>query len=566
MKSFFCTLLFFLLFWNLARAQDLQWVNGLVGATFSNMMEMTTDADGNVILFGNFEGIANFDPKGSGMELDSGISEDFFLAKYENNGKLIWIKQFIAEGNAYEKNKATGLMIDPNGYILISGAFANSLELDNENLQNATGNLNAFIAQFDTDGNLNWQHALKSDDKVEPFELGLDQQNNIILTGYFTGTTDFDPSENIASLSVEGDPFNRDAFILKLDNLGNFLWVKKIGSTANDEANSLTITSENDIVLTGYFSGMVDFDTDENEESFLMSTGNVDIFLAKYDSDGNYIFAKRYGSATTLTVAEQGYAVVTDDDNSIYFAGVFREELILDESSSDGTLIGNGNSDAFLAKLNQDGDFLWANCICGPEYEAAYDLSLGLQNDIYLIGHFGGILDFDPGDGTQLRSSNGGIDVFTTSYNRNDGSLTWAHTIGGDSSFGDSGRSVTVDNNGALYLAGSFYGELDFADETLNANNNRGIFFTRFATGVAAAEPTLDKETLLYPNPFQDQIHINVDEQTHLRMIDGVGRLVLEQTVSKGSYSLQYSGAPGIYYVELISKNSANSLPILKLE
>lgn len=120
---------------------------------------------------------------------------------------------------------------------------------------------------------------------------------SIYTTGSFEGTADFDPGGGIYNLTSEG---GADIFISKLDPTGNFYWAKNIGSTNQDRGVSIAVDAFENLYITGYFTGTVDFDPGSGIYN-LVSKGSNDIFVAKFTSMGELVWAKRFKLHRLLT-------------------------------------------------------------------------------------------------------------------------------------------------------------------------------------------------------------------------------------------------------------------------
>ncbi|MBK7966356.1 MAG: hypothetical protein IPK10_14450 [Bacteroidetes bacterium] len=112
----------------------------------------------------------------------------------------------------------------------------------------------------------------------------IDHNGNIYVLGWCTGSIDLDPSAVSNFTSAYGD---RDIFLAKYDSVGNYIWGFGLGSIGQDEGSVITLDSLGNIIIAGRFSSTVDFDPSVNI-NIKVSNGNRDIYLAKYDSSGNF--------------------------------------------------------------------------------------------------------------------------------------------------------------------------------------------------------------------------------------------------------------------------------------
>jgi hypothetical protein len=129
----------------------------------------------------------------------------------------------------------------------------------------------------------------------ETLSIAVDRSGNIISSGYFNGTADFNPGAGTESLTSLG---SIDAFVSKLDSSGNFLWAKRIGNSGGDNAKSVGVDTDGNVLIAGDFSGTVDFDPSDGTAN-LTSNGQGDIFISKFDPAGNFLWVKGFGGTST---------------------------------------------------------------------------------------------------------------------------------------------------------------------------------------------------------------------------------------------------------------------------
>ena len=131
-------------------------------------------------------------------------------------------------------------------------------------------------------GGTGWDHGSRTDE---------DANGNVYAIGTFEGTVDFDPGAGIFNLTSAG---SSDVFISKLDGKGSLLWAKRIGGPGDDYGVGLYVSPAGDFYITGDFSATADFDPGAGTLN-LTSAGNVDIYIAKYNSSGELVWAKAMG-------------------------------------------------------------------------------------------------------------------------------------------------------------------------------------------------------------------------------------------------------------------------------
>ncbi len=278
-----------------------------------------------------------------------------------------------------------------------------------------------------------------------------DTTGNVYFTGAFTGTVDFDPGTDIAFLTASGI----DIFIAKLDADGNYIWAKKLGGSLGDEGFGIAIDSSDNVYITGVFYERIIVDTLTGTVE-LNSAGASDIFIAKLDSSGNFIWAKNMGGPSH----DQGNAIALDALGNVCTTGFFKETADFDpEIVGIHELNAEGGKDIFISKLDASGNFIAAMSMGGNSDDVANSIALDASGNIFTTGFFKDKADFNPKAGIHKLVSEGGKDIFISKLDANANFLA-AKKIGGSGS--DEGNSIIVDANGNIHMTGHFSGTVDF--------------------------------------------------------------------------------------------------------
>ena len=307
-----------------------------------------------------------------------------------------WAKQ--AGGTYWDEG--CDIAIDSSGNSYVTGFFKETASFGSTNLT-SSGQDDIFVAKLDSSGNWLWTKQAGGTNYDGGYSIAIDSSGNSYVTGYFRGTASFGNT----TLTSSGQD---DIFVAKLDSNGNWLWAKKAGGTNNDEGHGIATDSSGNSYVTGYFYGTASFGS-----TTLTSSGDIDIFVAKLDSSGNWLWVKQAGGAST----DHGNSITIDSSGNSYVTGYFYS---VTASFGTTTLTSNGESDIFVAKLDSSGNWLWAKKAGGAYYDYGYSIATDSSGNCYLSGSFSGTASFG---GINLTSS-GGEDIFVAKayipYDSND--------------------------------------------------------------------------------------------------------------------------------------------------
>jgi len=346
----------------------------------------------------------------------------------------------------------TNFSAEENPFVAIAGATAYVIWQDdyNDNLEiyytrNPTAN------PFDHQHTSAWANHINSAQTDVAYAMTSDPYSNVYVTGSFSGTVDFDPGPGELLLTSSG---STDAFVYKLDPFGDLLWAKQVGGPQTDIAYDMVVDNNRDIVITGSFHTIVDFDPGAGIAN-MGALGQEDIFVLKLDKNGNYIWAQRMGGGGR----DEPQSIDINESNDIVIAGYFAETADFDPGPNEANLSSNGEEDICIASLNAAGDYAWARSIGGSGFDAARDLDVDADNNILVTGYFHQSADFDPGNNEHLLSSFGASDIFLLKLNQA-GEFDWVHRFG--SVEDDEGNGITTDQDGNIYATGYFSDKVDF--------------------------------------------------------------------------------------------------------
>jgi uncharacterized delta-60 repeat protein len=259
---------------------DIVWVKGIGGMGNAASHRVTLDSNNNIFVIGDFAGTADFDPSMDIFELTSTGENDIFILKLDNNGNFVWAKGM---GGA-DFDFGLDIAVDTDDSVYMTGAFQDTVDFDpGADISDliSMGATDIFVSKLDNSGNFIWAKRMGGTGDDYGFNVILDTNSDIYLTGTFQNIADFDPSTSTYNLTSAGGD---DIFVSKLDNNGNFILAKGMGGVNYDSSVRSALGSNGDIYTIGYFQGTANFDTDNNIFS-LTSAGGNDIFISKIENE-----------------------------------------------------------------------------------------------------------------------------------------------------------------------------------------------------------------------------------------------------------------------------------------
>ncbi|HLG35075.1 MAG TPA: hypothetical protein VI757_09360, partial [Bacteroidia bacterium] len=292
-----------------------------------------------------------------------------------------------------------------------------------------------------------------------------DANGNVYITGTFQGSTITFGSYTLQNVTAG----TLDIFIAKYDATGNVLWAESGGGTRDDYAYGIAADVNGNVYITGYFrSPSIMFGTITLTHSD--STGIYDdIFIAKYDSAGNVLWAKSAGSKVSW---ERSYGICTDTDSNVYITGMYVSSTPVIFGSD--TLINRGGYDIFIAKYDAGGNLLWAKSEGGTSYDFGIGICFDISGHFYLTGY-----QYQAVFGNDTLTGNG-LSVFVAKYDTS-GNILWAKNALGPNVFSFSvGTGITTFSGSNVYITGFFRYSVSFGNDTLSNAGTDGIFIARY--------------------------------------------------------------------------------------
>jgi hypothetical protein len=370
--------------------------------------------------------------------------------------QLNWEWANCASGDRQEV--AISLDVDNNDNVYVIGEYwGGTVYFPNDTITPyGTNTLDIFFAKLNSSGQFEWVKSAGGADHDIGMDIEVDEGNDIIIAGYFHSPAEF-------GSNVLTSQYDNDVFLGKYNEFGSLVWIKSLGTGVHgfdgSEILDVEIDSEQNIYITG-FIGPDQFGGDTLlffTDTLLFNYFNYE-FIAKFDKNGNYIWAKTF-SPGPIPYGIKQFKLSLDDNGNCYLAGSFSENLFVEND----TIVSVGSADAAILKYNENGDYIWGKIVGSNSYDDFTDIDI-ISNNIYLSGSNGDSTYFD----------NYILTDWGQFYCKCDlsGNFLWVKKF----QFGY--PHLTTDEYENAYLTREFSGQIIIGSDTLTAQTE-GVFITR---------------------------------------------------------------------------------------
>ena len=366
--------------------------------------------------------------------------------------KHLWSKRFGDTSPQY----AGAVAVDASKNAIVTGDFYGTVDFGGGALTSA-GAYDIYLAKLGSNGSYVWSKRFGDGNEQVVQDVAVDASGNVIIAGYFEGTVDFGGGM-LTSAGL------RDAFVAKFGSDGSYVWSKRFGDGNYQAANGLALDASGNIIITGVFMGTVDFGG-----GTLTGAGGWDIFVAKFASNGDHIWSKRFGDGNH----QYAPAVAVDHSDNIVVAGYFTGSV----DFGGGPLTSAGGEDVYVAKFNSSGGHQWSKRFGDVSTsQEAWAVAVDASDNAILAGYFTGSVDFGGG----ALTSAGGTDIFVAKFG-SDGAHVWSKRFG--DGYGQLAQAVAVDPSDNVIVAGYFAGSVDFGGGALTSAGYDDAFVAKLAPG-----------------------------------------------------------------------------------
>jgi hypothetical protein len=287
------------------------------------------EAGGQFVIAGHYRGSHDL----GGGPLPWAIDWNVFLLKVDLMGNHVWSQGF---GDPSGKEYCRSVAIDSNGKIVIAGQFNSWIDFGG-GMRSSGGGFDGFVAHFGSSGSYEWDVTYGDSAEQQGRMVAVDSSNRVIIASWFQGTVDL----TLYGCGLLSSAGGRDILLARFTSTGTSPtcdYAMRFGASGDEIVDALAVDSGDFIVLGGYFSGTANFGGATN----VTSAGGYDVFVARYSSQGVYLWSRTAGDTA---VNQVGVRVATASTREIYFTGYFDGSLNFGGS----TLTSGGGVDAFLA-------------------------------------------------------------------------------------------------------------------------------------------------------------------------------------------------------------------------
>ena len=383
-----------------------------------------------------------------------------------------WVKSF----GGVNSDKGISIGTDSLGFIYISGFYNSEATFDAITFSNGSPGTNKenFIAKLDSNGNVIWaipggnQNGGCCDDRA--LGMHVTPGGDVFITGTYWSSYKLGITGAPGTITATGGNSHDTSVMGKVDKDGNPEWVISFGGDnssggcpcpiydADDHAYDVKVDKDGFIYVTGFFSG---FDADFDGFTITNPDWDVDCqpmgYIGKLDSSGNWLWVDKFDGVKDQRGSRDNRLAI-DQFSNIYVSGGFQGT----GNYGPYSITSNGEWDAFIFKMDKDGNWLWAEGFGSNKTDRANSIAIDVCDDIYITGEYRNPMVF-PGanasNGTDTLSHKQKRDVFVAKMN-NQGQWKWAkraRTSGTDKPY-----QMSVDANKQVFIGGTAKGEMTF--------------------------------------------------------------------------------------------------------
>jgi hypothetical protein len=248
----------------------------------------------------------------------------------------------------------------------------------------------------------------------------------------------------------------------------DYVWSKSFGDAAQDQrVQGVATDASGNVYIAGYYNGTVNFGG-----ATLTSAGSWDVFIAKFNASGAYVWSASYGAVDY----QRALAIAVDGSGNVIIAG----NMAGSTNFGGGALTSPGGLDAFVAKFDSDGTHIWSKNFGDASDQDARAVAVDGTGNVFIAGAFKGSINFGGG----ALTSAGNNDIFIAKLAAANGAHVWSKRFGGSAD--DYVQGVAADGSGNAIIVGTSQGNIDFGGGTLTSAGGPDMFAAKLAAADGA--------------------------------------------------------------------------------
>ena len=523
-----------------------EWTTQFDGSSaFGYVIGMVTDNNGNIYTYNYTSG--NIDYFGET------VNEGIFICKQKGQGEVVWIRQFADVYVDY--GYGNYIAIDPsNENIYITGLFNDELVVPEGSTLVPAEEGSVFILKYNLNGDYIW--SLQEDFNGSGLCLVADYANNIVLGGTFDEIISISGTELVSAGS-------QDCFFVKYDADANLVWAKRAGGESIEYSGLVSVDGDNNVYLTGEF---ISENVTVDDTEYTMMAGDGNIIFAKLNSNGDVLWIKSFAASNHEWYDDVSWptGIKTDAEGNTYLKGNFSYIAYFDDILLENPL---SYFNKFIAKIDSDGNALWAKQITQPRKNHQFDdnqFDIDNEGNVYFGVQARDTLFF--GDDFQYNPSSI-HDLFIAKYST-EGNLDWVKTMQGNANSYSWISSVAVYDTTNVFVGGFFDKYLSIDNEVLTSTNRHG-FVTMCGKDISGINEIYNSVSLkIYPNPTKDIITIS----TKLSLKDATfsiystsGKLIKTEIINNQNEIDVSNLQNGAYFIKIYMEKGVLASSFIKL-
>ena len=390
--------------------------------TISN--DVITDTSSNIYIAGYADSKSLIATSGAYQTSNSG-GDDAFLAKFNSSGMLQWGTYYGGTGT----DNGYGVATDRSGNVYLTGSTSSTsgVATSGANQASFAGSSDAFLVKFNSSGTRQWGTYYGGSGGEAGYAVTVNNIGDIYITGIAASTSGV--VTNGAYQTSKGGG-GTDAFLAKYDSSGTQLWATYYGGNYEDYGRGVTVDGSGNAYITGYTSSSNKIATNGAYQTAYAGAnpgGTYDVFLAKFNSNGNLQWATYYGGSGD----DNAYGITTDISGNIYLAGSTYSTTGIATSGAYQTSMTSvsGGNDAFLAQFNSTGSLQWATYYGGSVYGEGHGVATNASNDVYFTGYTLSNNNIATSGAYQTSITGGNYDVFLVKFSFKNGNDAGINSI-----------------------------------------------------------------------------------------------------------------------------------------